>query len=306
MPDVLFATLSGVTPLGVQEFGPRGLTTYVIDLGLGVPSCAIAAYLLWRGRTWSFVIIGALLIWGALMAPTLIAITVVDIQQEVALTPGQIIGTILPPVLVGLFALRYLLVLGRRGSNDVRTNGVSMYDRSRASIPRSYALASVAILVLTVIAALVDLFVPGFYRDAPALVPQLHGQDLVTLVLAVPALAASVYYGVCGSLRGYVVWLDVVGYLIYTYASYAFMTTFNKLYLVYVALLGLALYTFVSGMVHFDATALWRTVGERSVRPYVAFQLLVALMITFLWLARSFSRPSPAPHYPVSPRRTYP
>nr|WP_170977310.1 hypothetical protein [Halorussus salinisoli] len=88
------------------------------------------------------------------------------------------------------------------------------------------------------------------------LLPQVYGQDLLTLVVAVPALAASLYFAVRGSLRGYVVWLGVTGYLLYTYASYAFMTAFNGLYLVYTTLLWLTLFTFVGGMVRLDADAL--------------------------------------------------
>jgi hypothetical protein len=156
---------------------------------------------------------------------------------------------------------------------------------SHGSLPRPYVLASLATLVLAAIATVVGLFVPGFYHDAPVLLPQVYGQDLLTLLVAVPALAVSLYLAVGGSLRGYVVWLGVTGYLLYTYASYAFMTAFNELYLVYVALLGLTLYTFVGGMVRLDPTGLKRTVGERGVRSYAAFQLLVALLVVALWLA---------------------
>ena len=156
---------------------------------------------------------------------------------------------------------------------------------SRRSLPRSYVLASLVTLVLTVIATTVGLFIPGFYRDAPVLLPQVYGQDLLTLVVAVPTLAASLYLAARGSLRGYLVWLGVTGYLLYTYPSYAFMTAFNELYLVYVALLWLTLFTFVGGMVHLDASALKRTVGETSVRSYVAFQLLLVVLIAFLWLS---------------------
>lgn len=156
---------------------------------------------------------------------------------------------------------------------------------SRGSLPRPYVLASLATLLLTVVATTVGLFVPGFYRDAPSLLPQVYGQDLLTLAVAVPALVVSLYLAVDGSLRGYVVWLGVTGYLLYTYASYAFMTAFNELYLVYVALLWLTLFTFVGGMSHLNADALKRAVGDEPVRPYVAFQLLLGVLITLLWLS---------------------
>ncbi|RLM32970.1 hypothetical protein [Haloarcula sp. Atlit-120R] len=155
--------------------------------------------------------------------------------------------------------------------------------QSEEAVPRSYRLASIATLILTVIATLVGLFVPEFYRDAPPLLPQVYGQDVTTLVVAVPAFAIALYYASRGSLRGYTVWLGVAGYLLYTYASYAFMTAFNELYLVYVVLLWLTLVIFVGGMVRLDAGALKQAVGEQSVRPYIAFHVLLGVLITFLW-----------------------
>lgn len=156
---------------------------------------------------------------------------------------------------------------------------------SRPSLPRPYVLASIATLVLTIVATVIGLFVPDFYRDAAVLLPQVYGQDLLTLVVAVPALAASLFYATRGSLRGYVVWLGVTGYLLYTYSSYAFMTAFNELYLVYTTLLWLTLFTFVGGMVHLDATRLKRAVGDVPVRSYVVFQLLLVVLIGLLWLS---------------------
>ena len=76
---------------------------------------------------------------------------------------------------------------------------------SPVSVPRPYGLASIATLVLTTVATVAGLFVPGFYRDAPILLPQVYGQDLLTLLVAVPGLAVSLYFATRGSLRGYIV-----------------------------------------------------------------------------------------------------
>ncbi|WP_265109909.1 hypothetical protein [Halosolutus halophilus] len=153
------------------------------------------------------------------------------------------------------------------------------------SLPRPYVLASLLTIVLAGAATLVGLFVPGFYRDAPVLLPQVYGQDLLTLVVALPVFAVALYYADRGSLRGYVVWLGVDGYLLYTYASYAFMMAFNELYLVYTTLLWLTLVTFVGGMVRLDPSEVERAAEGLSVRPYVAFQVLLAVLVAFLWLA---------------------
>ncbi|MCU4743078.1 hypothetical protein [Natronoglomus mannanivorans] len=153
------------------------------------------------------------------------------------------------------------------------------------SVPRAYVFTSILTIVLAGIATLVGLFVPGFYRDAPVLLPQIYGQDLLTLFVALPVFAGSLYYAARGSIRGYIVWLSVDGYLLYTYASYAFMTAFNELYLVYTTLLWLTLLTFVGGLVRLDAAELKRAAGDLSVRPYVAFQLLLVVLVAFVWLA---------------------
>ncbi|MFC6861891.1 hypothetical protein ACFQGE_00285 [Halomicroarcula sp. GCM10025817] len=156
---------------------------------------------------------------------------------------------------------------------------------TQTPLPRPYRVASLTTLLLTVAATVVGLVVPGFYRDDPVLLPQIFGQDLLTLGVAVPVLGASLYYANRGSLRGYVVWLGVTGYLLYTYASYAFMTAFNELYLVYTTLLWLTLFTFVGGMVRLDAARLKRELRGLSVRPYVRFQLLLAGLVAALWLS---------------------
>ncbi len=151
---------------------------------------------------------------------------------------------------------------------------------------RPLAGASLVTLVLAAVVAGAGLVVPDLYRDAETLLPQLYGQDLLTLALAVPTLAVSLYFAVVrGSRRGYVVWLGVTGYLLYTYASYAVMTAFNPLYLGYVALFGLTLFTFVAGLVRLDADGLRRAVGDTSVRAAVAYQVIVALLVGALWLA---------------------
>jgi hypothetical protein len=124
LSDVVPATLFGTTPLAVQEFGPTGLITYVVDLGLAVPSFAVAGYWLRHGRSWGFVAAGVLLVFAGILAPGLTAITVVDLRSGVTMTPGLVVGTVLPPAVAGAFALWYLLAMPGRGRPDA-TDGTS-------------------------------------------------------------------------------------------------------------------------------------------------------------------------------------
>ena len=111
LSDVVPATLAGTTPAIVEEFGPGGLGTVLIDLGLVVPSLVVAAAWLWRDRPPGYLVAGVLLVFGALLAPSLAAITAVDVQSGVAMTPGLVVGTVVPPLVAAAFAVRYLLAI---------------------------------------------------------------------------------------------------------------------------------------------------------------------------------------------------
>lgn len=167
----------------------------------------------------------------------------------------------------------------------VQHAGSSAGPATDSLVTRAQTVASTLTIVLATIAAAAGLFVAGLYRDPAVLAVQATGQDLLTLAVAVPVLAITLIFARRGSLRAYVVWLGVTGYVLYTYLTYALMTSFNELYLVYTTLLWLSLYTFVSGLVRLDATRLKDTVGDQTVWPYVAFEVLLAVLVGALWLA---------------------
>lgn len=108
------------------------------------------------------------------------------------------------------------------------------------------------IAVLLALAAGVGLFTAGLYRDTPGLVAQAIGQDIVTLIVALPALVISALLASRGSQRARLVWLGVLVYVVYTYASYAFGIRFNPLFLAYVALLGCSTYALIGGLLTTD------------------------------------------------------
>ncbi|NHN58724.1 MULTISPECIES: hypothetical protein [Halorussus] len=154
------------------------------------------------------------------------------------------------------------------------------------SLPKWQVRSTIAILVLSVVATLVGLLRPGHYRDAAITLPQLYGQDAVTLGFAVPLLAVGTWYAARGSLRGYVVWLGALGYMLYTWASYALMLYFNELFLAYVALFGLSLFAFVGGVIRLDPTDVRDGLGGRlPVRLTAGFLAAIALFFAAGWLS---------------------
>ena len=116
------------------------------------------------------------------------------------------------------------------------------------SHPRSPAAERIswAMFPLMTAASLAGLLWEGLYRDAEWAKAAWFGNDLVTLLVAVPALAVSLVLARRGSVRGELVWYAMLGYAVYNYAFYLFGARMNELFPLYAALfvapmIGLAL-----------------------------------------------------------------
>ena len=151
---------------------------------------------------------------------------------------------------------------------------------------RWHVLATLSILALSAHSALLGLFRPGHYNDAPGLVESYQMQDLAILVVGILVLAAGLWCAMRESPRGRVVWLGGLAYATYLWGSVAIQITFNELFLVYVALFGLSLFTLIGGFVTTDAEAIRNSVEDR-IRPsrYSGFLVLIGVGLAALWLS---------------------
>ena len=151
---------------------------------------------------------------------------------------------------------------------------------------RWHVLATVAILVLAAVSSLAGLFRPGHYRAAPGIVESCRMQDLTILVVGIPVLAVGLRYAMRSSPRGRIVWLGGLAYMTYIGASIAVQIPFNAFFLVYVALFGLSLFTFVGGMVTTDADAIRETLdGHLNTTLYSVALVVIGLGLGALWLS---------------------
>lgn len=145
--------------------------------------------------------------------------------------------------------------------------------------------ASALIAFLTVIAAGAGLFWNGLYaNDTQSGAVMAMGNDLVTLVLGVPLLLFSAYYAAKGSLRGRLIWTGAIFYFLYTYAMACFITAYNPLFLAYVAIGSLSLYTFAASMLTLDASRVKESLSRAPVKATVAFMFLVSHTLLVQWL----------------------
>jgi hypothetical protein len=85
--------------------------------------------------------------------------------------------------------------------------------------------------------------VPGVLRGTPVMNGSARGTALVVLLVAVPALVAAMWSAARGSARAQIVWLGAIGYILYNSVLFLFMSPFNNLFLVYVAMMSLAIWS---------------------------------------------------------------
>src|SRR6185295_17406390 len=99
------------------------------------------------------------------------------------------------------------------------------------------------------VASAAGVFLPDIYaHETASWAAQGVGQDIVNLLVVFPAVLVSAYLMARGSVRGLLVWLGLLIYVIYSYVLYAFFVHFNRLFLVYVSVLGLAFWAFVGAL----------------------------------------------------------
>lgn len=151
-----------------------------------------------------------------------------------------------------------------------------------------YTLLTGAVALLMAIAAGVGLFVEGIYRDNPLVQASWFGNDLATLVLAVPLLGASGFLAHRGSERGLLLSLGLMAYAVYNFAFYLFGAAFNSCFLLYAAIVALSTLGLIAGLTSSRLRDVVRSVTLTSVdRSVGVLVTLVSLSLGAFWVALS-------------------
>lgn len=132
-----------------------------------------------------------------------------------------------------------------------------------------------------------ELFGRGLYRyDTVSYAAQAIGQDAATLLVGIPLLFLGLLLARKGSLRGELLLAGGLGYMLYTYTSYSFLSAYNEFFLVYVALFSLSLFAFILALSGMDTERVARSVSGGMPRRGIAAFLLLAAFLTLAWLGR--------------------
>lgn len=145
---------------------------------------------------------------------------------------------------------------------------------------------SIAIAILALIATLSGLFWKGLYKhDTVSITAQMMGQDLITLLIGIPILIISLYLVSRDSLRGNLIWMGTIFYFLYTYTSMSFAASYNQLFLVYVALFSLSLYTFVYGLLLLDVKTITNNISPgKTTKIAGVFLIFSGAMLALMWI----------------------
>jgi len=153
----------------------------------------------------------------------------------------------------------------------------------------AYVLSAI-VAILAIVASAEGLFLGALYRDNSLVTSAFRGNDLVTLVVAVPMLVAALVLSMRGSQRAQLVWLGMLDYTLYNFAFYLFGAAFNSLFLIYVALFALSIFALIFGLVALDVKGISEQFRDSTPVKWISgYMLFVALFLGGFWISISLS-----------------
>jgi hypothetical protein len=163
--------------------------------------------------------------------------------------------------------------------------------RQTAATQLSLATALSAIVaLLALIASTGGLFWDGLYRDNKLVTAALRGNDLITLVIAVPGLVITLLMARRDSNRARLIGMGLLAYMLYNYVFYLYGAAFNRFFLLYVALVALSVAALIASVSTLDVHRISLAFHPRTpVRWISGYMLVFGLLLGGMWIAMSLS-----------------
>jgi len=167
-------------------------------------------------------------------------------------------------------------------------------DTSNNTESKALLLNSTIWLWLSIVAAIVAiagnllaLSINRIYASlTPVFLPQALAQDIANLVLIAPFWLILAALALRGSVRAYLLWQGVLTFTVYNYVIYTFSIPFEVLFLLWVAVLGMSLFSLIGGVVSMDYQAVASAfTSRRAVQVTAWFLIVTAVLFGFLWLS---------------------
>ena len=150
---------------------------------------------------------------------------------------------------------------------------------------KTILILGVLLIIALAMVSYFGAFVESTYaRDDISMATQGIGQDLVDLFLVVPLLMIILAMAVKNNRTALLIYNGLLFYVLYSFFIYAFGVHFNQMFLLYCAVLGLSLYSFIlvtCEMNRMDVVS-WFS-GKVPTQLTASFFILIALMFYLLW-----------------------
>jgi hypothetical protein len=146
---------------------------------------------------------------------------------------------------------------------------------------------SIAAAVLAVTGSVIALSVDSIYAGlTPAFLPQALAQDIANLIVVSPAWLVLAIMALRGSLRAYLLWLGVLIFTVYNYVIYTFSVPFGPLFLLWVAVFGLSIFSLIGGITAVDHKVVASSfTSRRAILVAAWFLIVTAVLFGLLWLS---------------------
>lgn len=145
------------------------------------------------------------------------------------------------------------------------------------------ALAATVVMGATSAAGI---FLPFVYDQETALwAAQGVGQDIVNLVVILPAMVVALFLAANGSLRAVLICGGLLLYELYSFVLYAFFVHFNALFPLYIAALGASFYALAGLLLHLhydDVRALFEHASGRAQSIYL---MVSGVLFGLMWIS---------------------
>jgi hypothetical protein len=151
---------------------------------------------------------------------------------------------------------------------------------------RALSVSERLAVVAGVAAAIASLagFIPGVYRDPKIVIAQSHGFDIGDLI-AVLILGLGLAWSARGSVRGRLVATGALAYLLYSFVTYAFLIVLNAATVLYIAVLGFGVWSFITGFATVDDQVVDELAAGHLYRRLTAgFMIVIAALFALTWL----------------------
>jgi len=171
----------------------------------------------------------------------------------------------------------------------MNTKDTSNKAESKALLPNStiWLWLSIVAAIVAIAGNLLALSINRIYASlTPVFLPQALAQDIANLVLIAPIWLILAALALRGSVRAYLLWQGVLTFTVYNYVIYTFSIPFEVLFLLWVAVLGMSLFSLIGGVVSMDYQAVASAfTSRRAVQVTAWFLIVTAVLFGFLWLS---------------------